>query len=91
MCGNCKNYAFIFESVIYLEDDYCSSSDSVLLSGTEIMKHGIKAKDALHLACAIEKGCEYFITTDGKLTNKTIAKIKIVNPIDFVREMEEPT
>ena len=36
-----------------------------------------------------ENGCEYFITTDNKLTNKTIGKIKIINPIDFVREMEE--
>jgi predicted nucleic acid-binding protein len=49
----------------------------------------IRSNDALHIACAIESQCEYFITTDGGLTNKKIDKIKIVNPIDFIREMEE--
>jgi len=71
-----------------IASDYCPSSDDVFSLGSEIMKRGIKSKDALHLACAILCGCEYFITTDKKLTNKTIANIKIVNPIDFVRETE---
>ena len=52
------------------------------------MGQGIKAKDALHLACAIESGCDYFITTDKGLTNKSVDNIIIINPIDFVREME---
>ena len=69
-------------------DDYCPSSEDVFSLGDEIMKHGIKSKDALHLACAIISGCEYFISTDKKLTNKTIANIKIVNPIDFIRMTE---
>jgi hypothetical protein len=72
-----------------IAEDYCSSSDEVLSAGREIMKRGIKEKDALHIACAIESGCEYFITTDGKLTNKTFENIKIINPIDFVRETED--
>jgi len=53
------------------------------------MASGIKPKDALHIACAIKSGCEYFITTDNRLTNKTIPNIKIINPIDFVRETED--
>jgi predicted nucleic acid-binding protein len=69
--------------------DYCPSSDDVLSSGQEIMKHGIKPKDALHVACAIKSGCEYFITTDKRLSNKNIAGIRIVNPIDFIRETED--
>jgi predicted nucleic acid-binding protein len=52
------------------------------------MGHGIKENDALHIACAIKSGCAYFITTDDKLTNKDIENIKIVNPIDFIRETE---
>ena len=67
---------------------YCPSSDAILSLGQDIMKRGIKAKDALHIACAIKGGCEYFITTDNRLTNKTIPNIKIINPIDFVRETE---
>ena len=72
-----------------IASEYCRSSDDILSEGRKIMGQGIKAKDALHIACAIKSGCEYFITTDNKLTNKTIANIKIVNPIDFVRETEE--
>ena len=52
------------------------------------MKFGVKEKDSLHIACAIERKCDYFITTDRKLLNKPITKIKIVNPIDFILETE---
>ena len=57
--------------------------------GSKIARKGIRANDALHIACAIESRCEYFITTDTGLTNKKIEEIKIINPIDFVRKMEE--
>jgi hypothetical protein len=69
--------------------EYCSSSDEILTLGHKIMAHGIKAKDALHIACAIMSHCDYFVTTDKKLINKSINEIKIVNPIDFVRETED--
>ena len=69
-------------------NDYCSSSTDILSAGREIMECGVRAKDALHIACAIKSGCEYFITTDSKLITKTLANIKIVNPIDFIRETE---
>jgi predicted nucleic acid-binding protein len=67
----------------------CKSSDNVLIIGSKIMEKGIQANDALHIACAIESQCEYFITTDAGLINKKIEGIKIINPIDFVRNMEE--
>jgi predicted nucleic acid-binding protein len=72
-----------------IANEYCPSSNDILLAGREIMVHGIKAKDALHIACAIKNGCDYFITTDGNLTNKRTVDIKIINPIDFVRETED--
>jgi len=52
------------------------------------MGYGIKAKDALHIACAVHSGCNYFITTDKKLLTKNIDGIRIINPIDFIRETE---
>jgi predicted nucleic acid-binding protein len=67
----------------------CKSSENVLELGSKISKKGIRANDALHIACAIESRCEYFITTDAGLINKEIEGIKIINPIDFVRKMEE--
>jgi predicted nucleic acid-binding protein len=69
--------------------EYCPASDDVLSLGRKIMEQGVKAKDALHIACAVKSGCDYFITTDSKLINKSIENIKIINPIDFVRETEE--
>jgi predicted nucleic acid-binding protein len=72
-----------------IADDYCPSSDDILTLGSEIMAYDIRAKDALHIACAIKSDCDYFITTDNKLTNKTLTNIKIVNPIDFILETED--
>jgi len=51
-----------------------------------INRKGVRENDALHVACAIESQCEYFITTDDGLLNKDIENIKIINPIDFVRK-----
>ena len=71
-----------------IAEDYCPPSEVIRSRGKEIMKLGIKELDALHIACAIEKQCDYFITTDRGPLNKKIDGIKIVDPIDFVREME---
>jgi predicted nucleic acid-binding protein len=66
----------------------CKSSEKILELGEKIEQNKIRPKDALHIACAIESQCDYFITTDSGLTNKEIDKIKIVNPIDFIWRME---
>ncbi|MCL2754441.1 MAG: type II toxin-antitoxin system VapC family toxin [Oscillospiraceae bacterium] len=66
--------------------EYCESSDEVLSFGKEIMVKGIKECDALHIACAIKSGCDYFITTDRRVLNKSVGGVKIINPIDFVME-----
>ena len=44
-----------------LANEYCPSSDDILKAGQEIQKLGIKPKDALHIACAVSLGCDYFI------------------------------
>ena len=67
----------------------CKSSESILEIGNKIKKSGIRPNDALHIACALESQCEYFITTDNDLINKNIENIQIINPIDFLRKMEE--
>ena len=55
----------------------------------EIMETGVRYKDSIHLACAIIAGCDYMITTDKRLSKHMIDKIKIINPIDFVKIWEE--
>ena len=72
-----------------IADEYCPSSSEILELGRGIMKKGIKEKDALHIACSIKSGCDYFITTDRKVLNKSVPDIKIINPISFITEMED--
>jgi predicted nucleic acid-binding protein len=59
----------------------------ILNKGKDLMKLNIHRKDALHIACAIKAECEYFITTDTKILNKEISEIKLINPLDFLRQL----
>ncbi len=54
----------------------------------EIMEHGVKEKDAYHLASAIYAQCDYFISTDIRLLKFKTDKIKLVTPIEFVVGLE---
>ncbi|MBQ6909074.1 MAG: hypothetical protein IJQ63_05990 [Synergistaceae bacterium] len=56
---------------------------------SEIKKSGIKQKDAVHIACAIFAGCSYLLTTDKRMLNFKSCDIKIINPVDFILELEE--
>jgi predicted nucleic acid-binding protein len=50
---------------------------------------GLKAKDALHIACAIAVECTYFVTTDDDILKRKheLQDITIIDPSAFVREM----
>ena len=50
---------------------------------------GIRTYDALHIACAVEADCDYFLTTDRKLLKLQIGDLIIKDPIGFVIDMEE--
>ena len=54
----------------------------------EIMRTGVKMKDAYHVACAIYADCDFFFTTDDRLLKYTSNEIQMLNPIDFVRRWE---
>jgi predicted nucleic acid-binding protein len=62
-----------------------NESERIIAFAKEIMTKNIKSKDSLHLSCAIDANCEYFITTDEKILNKTIENLIVINPIDFIR------
>lgn len=51
---------------------------------------GLRSKDALHVACAVEAGCDYFVTTDDNLLRKLTqyTRITAVDPSAFVRSTE---
>lgn len=55
----------------------------------EIMKTGIKMKDAYHVACAIYASCDCFLTTDNRLLKYQTGEIQMLNPVDFISRLEE--
>lgn len=68
-------------------------SESIIIRAENIQMHQIKSKDALHISCAIEAGCNFFLTTDDKLLNKDelIQQLKIISPIRFIEIVKENT
>ena len=53
-----------------------------------IIKSGIKHKDAYHLASSIFTECDYFLTFDKKILKYNSDKMIIMNPVDFVKLLE---
>ena len=66
-----------------------NSNAQIDMMARAIMQQGIKYKDACHVASAIYAGCKYFLTTDKRLLKYRTDQIKMRNPVDFIREMEE--
>lgn len=53
-----------------------------------IVESGVKSADALHVACAILAGSDYFITTDDRLLKFQTKDIQVVTPGEFIRRLE---
>lgn len=63
-------------------------NEDILSFAEQLVARGVKNYDALHIACAHYAKCDYFLTTDKKLLNKSIEEIRVVNPLMFVNEVE---
>jgi predicted nucleic acid-binding protein len=61
----------------------------LLQSANRLAARGLKAKDALHIACAIAGECTYFVTTDDDILKRRqeVHEITVIDPTAFVREM----
>ena len=61
----------------------------ILQSANRLARKGLKAKDALHIACAIAGECTYFVTTDDDILKRRqdVHDITVIDPTAFVREM----
>ncbi len=68
-----------------------SESSSILERAFDMVNFGLKPKDALHIACAKEAGCHYFLTTDDIILKRMTDKkgILVLNPIDFIKLIEK--
>lgn len=80
----------MFSSFVTIFKGYVGAERAELIEpiAEEIMKTGVKEKDAYHVASAIYAGCEYFISTDIRLLKYKTDRIKLVTPIEFVTETE---
>ncbi len=79
-------YNFIKSNISkYIDID---SAEDVKSLADEIILTGVKVADAYHVACAILAESDYFLTTDKRLLKYKTNKIKILDPIDFLKELE---
>lgn len=67
-------------------------NDSIERRASELVSHGIKPIDALHLASAEEAEADYFCTCDNPLLKKARAskgfKVEIVTPLELIEELD---
>jgi len=62
----------------------------VLQQAREIVDRGVRANDALHVACAMAAGCDFFLTTDDLVVKRLrgFGGIVVMGPTQFVIEVE---
>jgi len=67
---------------------HAAENDRVISHAEFLSTKGIRSCDALHISCAMEMLCDYFVTTDRKLLNTPVEGITIINPIRFIEEQD---
>jgi predicted nucleic acid-binding protein len=73
--------------------DTIAPSPQILPLARRLMKIlRLKARDALHVACAQHGGCDFFITCDDTLiqrasrrARRSVLQLKVMNPVEFIR------
>ncbi len=66
-------------------------SDTIVERGEELQGMGLKAYDALHVACAEQAHVDIFLTTDDRLCRVAIRnahrlKVRVENPLTWLQE-----
>ena len=63
---------------------------AIIHQAREIAGRGLPAKDALHVACAMSAGCDFFLTTDDLLVKRMqgYAGIAVMEPTQFIIEVK---
>ena len=80
-------YNFIKENVSsYIDIDRGNEVKSI---ADEIIATGVKVADAHHVASAIIGNAAYFLTTDNRLLKYNTNRIVLLDPVSFIRHLEE--
>lgn len=77
--GQCMNMAACYQEV----------DDTIEQRAQNLEREGVKPVDALHVACAEQTKCDYFLTCDDRLIRRYRGTVKAVNPTSFVLIMTE--
>ena len=65
------------------------ASQEIIEIAKQATETGLKTKDSLHVACAIVANCDYLLTTDKRFLKYKDDRIQVMNPMQFLIEMEE--
>ncbi len=69
----------IVEGLLTLGVELSAISSDVLQRAASLRREwGLGAMDSIHVASAIETGCDYFVTNDYRLLNKSVDDITLV-------------
>ncbi|MCR5117560.1 MAG: hypothetical protein K6A97_08645 [Lachnospiraceae bacterium] len=63
-------------------------ADEIRILAGGIISTGVKVADAYHVACAIVSKSDCFLTTDDRLLKYKDERIRIEDPMDFIRKWE---
>ena len=77
--------AFFVNATVYIDHTY---GLAVRQRAEEIIKTGVKTKDAYHVACAVVSKSRYLITVDNRLLKYPAQDIIICDPIQFLDYLE---
>lgn len=72
----------------YATEDIIETETALRLA-TMLLDKGLRKIDSLHVACAIESGADYFLTTDDGILKKSIRveQVRVTDPIEFIKEV----
>lgn len=64
---------------------YVLESKEIVDRAEALNKQGFRAKDALHVSCAILGACQFFLSTDKGILKKAglVTELAILNPVDY--------
>jgi len=64
------------------------ANESIRQRARELEQNGVKAIDALHVACAEATRSDYFLTCDKRLINRCKdLSLRVMNPTEFILEI----
>ncbi len=72
-------------SCLTFSTHHVTMNPTIRVTALQLEQQGIKALDAMHLACAELRTCDYFLTCDDKLIKRYQGKDMVIcNPVEFV-------